>query len=608
MSVRYAVASSVWSSGSTWDNEAVPTSVDNVYANGFNITLDQNINVSQLTNILSPARVPALATPAMTSNTTPSGVAFASAGANATIAFQSFDQNQGTFWQSNTTVTGIIGYQFPTGKIIKQYGFFTWSSAAFNPTAWTFQGSNDGISYTTIETVTGFVSTINTWYIRNVTANTTSYTYYRMNITACGSTPVIAELQMTESTGSVYGTIGSGSFISTDGIQVAVSTGSTAATYGIYAGTGGVAGTHTGCLVITGSHFVGITGSIVGGSGTGVAGQNKHGLLITNGGTGSIIGKSYGGQVQNLVTSANNYGIFVISGSVTVTGSLIGGTSNECVALSILNGTSSISGTLQLNGFASPLIVGAGNAQVNFTGIPVPIAAGGIYANVTAIKVSGNNTGVINYNGPVIAAQVPGIRLTAGTMTVNITGSVSSQGLGNAVDSAIISSVASTINISGSITAAPNAPAIQSTSTSGLVRVTGPLINQNNYPAIFSPKIQLVSTSTPTYTLQTDTLFKNIILYDTSFTSSLPAQNNVRSGSLYGGSNEFSGSMSVPSASNVRYGVPIDNVTGSATLTPQDILTYAVSSLTGSNTIGARLQNIATVQTTAATIAAFKGK
>jgi hypothetical protein len=52
----------------------------------------------------------------------------------------------------------------------------------------------------------------------------------------------------------------------------------------------------------------------------------------------------------------------------------------------------------------------------------------------------------------------------------------------------------------------------------------------------------------------------------------------------------------------------VDNVTGSATLTPQDILTYAVSSLTGSNTIGARLQNIATVQTTAATIAAFKGK
>jgi len=399
-----------------------------------------------------------------------------------------------------------------------------------------------------------------------------------------------------------------GTFISTNGIQVATSTGSTAATYGIYGGTGSIAGTNSGCFTITGSHFVGITGSIVGGSGNGVAGQNKHGLIITNGGTGSIIGNIYGGQVQNLSTSANNYGIFVISGSVTVTGSLIGANSNECVALSILNGTASISGSLQLNGFGSPMIIGAGNAQVNFTGTPVPISAAGPYANVTAMKVAGNNTGVINYNGPVIAANVPGIRLTAGTMTVNITGSVYSAGSSNIVDSAIISSVASTINVSGSVTSAPNAPAIQSTSTSGLVRVNGTLISQNNYPAIYSPRIQLVSTSTPTYTLQTDTLFKNLILYDTSYTSSLPAQNNVRSGSSYGGTNEFSGSMVVPTPANVRYGVPVDNTTGSATLTPQDILNYAVSSLTGSNTIGARLQNIATVQTTAATIAAFKGK
>ena len=416
---------------------------------------------------------------------------------------------------------------------------------------------------------------------------------------------IVTQLRNTSTSSVAEG----GTFISTTGIQVATSTGSTAATYGIYGGTGSIAGRNSACFTITGSHFVGITGSILGGSGNGVAGQNKYGLIITNGGTGSIIGNVYGGQVQNLATSANNYGIFVISGSVTVTGSLIGGTSNECVALSILNGTASISGALQLSGLASPIIIGAGAAQVNFTGTSSPgTSTNSPYANVTAIKVAGNNTGVINYNGPATSGHVPCIRLSAGTMIVNITGSVSCQGLGNAVDSAIISTVASTINISGSITSAPNAPGIQSTSTSGLIRVNGSLINQNNYPAIYSPKIQLVSTSTPTYTLQTDTLFKNITLYDTSFTSSLPTQTNVRSASLYGGSNEFSGSMSVPSASNVRYGVPIDNTTGSATLTPQNIFDYAVSSLTGSNTIGARLQNISTVQTTAATIAAFKGK
>jgi hypothetical protein len=130
----------------------------------------------------------------------------------------------------------------------------------------------------------------------------------------------------------------------------------------------------------------------------------------------------------------------------------------------------------------------------------------------------------------------------------------------------------------------------------------------NTFNPIFSPKIQFFSDSTPTYTLQSDTFPKDVTFYDASYTSSLPAQTDVRSGSLYGGTNQFSGSMVVPSTGSVRYGVPVDNTTGSAILTPQDILTYAVSSLTGSNTIGARLKNIATVQTTAATIAAFKGK
>jgi hypothetical protein len=193
-------------------------------------------------------------------------------------------------------------------------------------------------------------------------------------------------------------------------------------------------------------------------------------------------------------------------------------------------------------------------------------------------------------------------------MTINITGSVSSQGLSNAVDSAIISSVASTINIRGSIIAAPNIPAIQSTSTSGLVRVTGPLISQNNYPAVYAQRIQWMSSSVSYYEFQTETFPKDIILYDSNYPATFPSASDVRSGSLYGTTNQLSGSMAVPATSSVRYGVPVDNITGSATLTSQDILNYATQNLTGSNTIGARLKNISTVQTTAATIAAFKGK
>jgi hypothetical protein len=268
----------------------------------------------------------------------------------------------------------------------------------------------------------------------------------------------------------------------------------------------------------------------------------------------------------------------------------------------INNGTASIVGDLYSATNHAPLAIGAGNAQVNFSGSAF---IQGTSTGNMQVQMRAANNGVLNYNGPVIGNNNAGIGIGVGTMTFNITGSISTIGAA----AGISSTVASTINVNGPITANNNSPGLSSTSTSATVRVTGPLIaSQNNINPIFSPKIQLISTSTPTYTLETDTFPKDVIFYDTAFTSSLPTQTNVRSGSLYGGTNQFSGSMVVPSTGSVRYGVPVDNTTGSATLTPQDILDYAVSSLTGSNSIGARLQNIATVQTTAATIAAFKGK
>ena len=459
--------------------------------------------------------------------------------------------------------------------------------------------SNDGISYTTIETVSAFTTVANTWYVRNISSNTTSYTYYRINITAvqaAGSTPIIPEIQMTESTGSVYGGIASGSFISTNGIQISAS-----ATYGIES-SGGTTPAGLACFIITGSHFVGITGSILGPNG--VFSNNRHGVIITNGGTASIVGDVYGANAGG--GSSGIFGLYIITGSAFITGSLrcisnVGNTTGH--PLVINNGTASISGTLQSATNNSPISIGAGNAQVNFIGNAV---INGTSTSNMQINVPNNNTGTLNYNGPIIGNNNAGIGLSGAgnTMTVNITGSISTQGAA----SGIISSSPTTINVSGSITSGIIAPGLQSTSTSGLVRVTGPLISQNNYPAVYSPRIQLLSNSTPYYEIQSDSYGRDVFLYDVAYTSSLPTQTNVRSGNTYGGSNEFSGSMVVPTTASVRYGVPVDNVTGSAVLTPQNIFDFATQNLTGSNTIGERLKNISTTQTTAAVIAAFKGK
>jgi hypothetical protein len=391
----------------------------------------------------------------------------------------------------------------------------------------------------------------------------------------------------------------SGSFISTNNLQISASAQATNGVYGIHPHTGSAA-----FFIITGSHFVGITGSISGIQGSIPGLNNRHGTVITNGGTASIIGDVYGASAGG--ASSAVYGLYIITGSAFITGSLrtpnnAGNTTGH--PLAIHWGTASISGTLHSSTNAAPIGILSGNALVNFTGNA--IINGTSTGNMQIQQNAGNNLGTINYNGPVIGNNTPGIGLQGGPMTLNITGSISTVGIA----SGLFSSIASTITVSGSITAGTAAPGLQSTSTAATLRVTGPLISNNNFNAVYSPKIQIISNSTPYYEFQSDSYNnKDIIFYDASYTASLPTQANVRSGSLYGGANEFSGSMIVPSSSNVRYGVPVDNTTGSATLTPQDIFDFAAQNLTGSNTIGERAKNIATIQTTAATIAAFKGK
>lgn len=276
-----------------------------------------------------------------------------------------------------------------------------------------------------------------------------------------------------------------------------------------------------------------------------------------------------------------------------------------------------VNAALNIQAAATVNIIGNVTGGTN-AGAP---SANAIYANSSCIlNILGNILGgtagtggtaitnttsacTINITGNCISRAAPSISSTQAS-TINITGSVSTIG----GTSCISSTAASTINVNGPIYANNSAPGISSTSTSGLVRVTGPLISQNNINAVYSPRIQLLSNSTPYYEIQSDSFGRDVFFYDISYTSSLPTQTNVRSGSTYGGSNEFSGSMVVPSTASVRYGVLVDATTGSAVLTPQDIFDYAVASLTGSNTIGERLKNISTVQTTAAVIAAFKGK
>jgi hypothetical protein len=154
MAVRFAVKSGNYSDPTVWDNGALPLSDDNVYPNGFTVTIDQNVTVANLVNLPSSVCLIGNAIPKMTGTTTPSGTAITGGNGSGYDAYLAYDQNVGTFWRSNVANTGWLGYQFPAGKIIKRYAFFTFPNAQYSPYTWTFQGSNDGTNWTTLDTRT----------------------------------------------------------------------------------------------------------------------------------------------------------------------------------------------------------------------------------------------------------------------------------------------------------------------------------------------------------------------------------------------------------------------------------------------------------------------
>jgi hypothetical protein len=67
----------------------------------------------------------------------------------------------------------------------------------------------------------------------------------------------------------------------------------------------------------------------------------------------------------------------------------------------------------------------------------------------------------------------------------------------------------------------------------------------------------------------------------------------------------LTGTLRVPSASNVLSGVLVDATTGTLLMTPADFWNYLISSGFTANSIGDRLQNASTVATTGAQITSY---
>jgi hypothetical protein len=566
MAIRFAVATGNFNNTAIWDNGAVPTSADDLYANGRTVTIDGTFTVQTIRNTTTPVLVPDIATPAMTSNNTPSGTVFFSGFSGVNVPWNAFSQDgTTTFWQSTTANTGILGYQFLSGKVIKRYCVKAIASSSPSiPTAWTFQGSNDGTTYTTLETVTAAGIPLGGNYTSGILANTTSYTYYRINITAVttlGTIPTIAELEMTESTGTLFGGAAGGQFIYANGGNLTCT-----------ASTGIIVGSTTPTLEMTlaSPNIATFNGSV---------------LTVTN-------GISFGPIRHSGTGILNLNGNYNLDGIVARTLILVNSTGT-------LNIVGNVTGSYNSN-FTNTLAMTAAGT-LNITGDVVGSNAGqplnsSVSATLGTVNITGNTTGAASP-----AIYLPGA--VAYTQIGNVNGSTTQAAIFNIT-------TASTISVTGIITAGTGAPAIYSSFalTSGygsgtFVKVSGNVVNNSNIMAIVAPRVT-IDTNTSSWLFQIST-GGNRTLYADGVALGNPAITDVRLGTVYGVSGGLTGTLIVPSPSNVLQGVGTDATVGTLLMTPADFWNYLISSGFTANSIGDRLQNASTVATTGGQIAAY---
>jgi len=128
--------------------------------------------------------------PDMTSATTPSGIVSASGELNSSYAgwyaFAYSIPNGNSMTWAISGNSGWLQYQFPTPHMVTKYAITNRNeSSPRSPKNWTFQGSNNGSTWTVLDTqtdITSWTSAPNTTLTFTFT-NTNSYTYYRISVT-----------------------------------------------------------------------------------------------------------------------------------------------------------------------------------------------------------------------------------------------------------------------------------------------------------------------------------------------------------------------------------------------------------------------------------------
>jgi hypothetical protein len=559
MALRIAIANGNWSNPSTWYLGVKPAAGDIVASNGFTVTIDENVNVDSITNTVQAA---ASIIPIMTGYTTPSGIASASSEYGnpyfAWRAFDGLDISAGNYWLTTNGAFSSyapqwLQYEFNTPTLVQAYSVKSSNWPANIPAAWEFQAWN-GDSWVVLDTVSGLVSgSLNSVYNRSF-ANTTTYSRYRLFITAAvtPSTWVsIGELRLFENAAdAVPSSVAGGGFVLTDGVNVVC----TNPTSGVIVNVGNTLFTYAGSTScsVTANDLIYL----------GYIAVTYYTFLHTGTGTLNLIGDFLlHGRPFHVAVYVQNNGILNYTGNITV------GPSIEIRSrFLVLNGSLSVA-----------YVTGNINTQSS--------------ASAFSNAVFGPLNGRLFITGSLIMGYMP-IISSGESNLLSIVGPISFTTIGNLTN---------------------QAPVIRSSSTA-INLFSGPFIcSPYGFMPYLCTRMHLIPTTTSYFEFRDETtngaVQPGAIAPATQLVSPATIADNpnaadVRLGTVYSIGTQ-TGTLNMPHPNQVTYGVAVDNTFGNAVLTAASVWDYLVANITVENSIGMRLKNVATPQTVGAQLASL---
>jgi hypothetical protein len=300
----------------------------------------------------------------------------------------------------------------------------------------------------------------------------------------------------------------------------------------------------------------------------------------------------------------NNRLLEILAGNVIITGTIQGPPGNYSNAASSIVTINQTSGNLKIIGnIPAPTATGQGTMRVVFfsgTTFELTGSITGGTSNATGVITSATN---INISGSVIGGTATNALSISSAATINITGPI----IAGSSAAAISSTGAHTLIYSGSLAASAGSPAIISTNINATNIFTGPFYNNGAVMAVQVGRMFLSSNSTE-WQFTSDAIGVSQSLYTADLIPTYPSASDVRLGTSYS-SGSLTGTLAMPQASSVQFGVPVDNTTGSAVLTTASLASAiwdrSRSELSTTGSIGERLQNVATPSTVGTQISSY---